>query len=53
MHHWLASYTYRVNISWWVFITAGFASTAIAFITVSFQAIKAAIGNPVRALRSE
>lgn len=53
MHNWLTAYTYRVNISWWVFIAAGAASTAIAFITVSFQAIKAAIANPARALRSE
>lgn len=53
MHSWLASYTYRVNISLWVFLIAGVLSAAIAFITVSFQAIKAAIANPVKSLRSE
>jgi ABC-type antimicrobial peptide transport system permease subunit len=53
MNHWLASYSYRVNISWWVFAAAGFMSVAIAFITVSFHAIKAAIANPVKSLRTE
>ena len=53
MHNWLASYSYRVNISLWVFIAAGSVSTAIAFITVGFQAIKAAIANPVKSLRTE
>ena len=53
MHNWLATYTYRVNISVWVFILAGMLSAAIAFITVSFQAIKAAIANPVKSLRTE
>jgi hypothetical protein len=53
MHNWLASYTYRVNISWWVFATAGCISAAIACMTVSFQAIKAAIANPVKSLRTE
>jgi ABC-type antimicrobial peptide transport system permease subunit len=53
MDHWLASYSYRVNISWRVFATAGCMSVAIAFITVSFHAIKAAIANPVKSLRTE
>ena len=53
MNKWLASYTYRVSISLWVFVTAGCMSAAIAFITVSFQAIKAAIANPVKSLRTE
>jgi putative ABC transport system permease protein len=53
MHKWLASYSYRVNISLWVFVIAGCLSAAIAFITVSFQAIKAAIANPVKSLRTE
>jgi len=53
MHEWLASYSYRVNIHWWVFAAAGFMSAAIAFITVSFQSIKAAVANPVKSLRSE
>jgi len=53
MNNWLASYSYRVSIDWWVFAIAGFMSVAIAFITVSFQAIKAAIANPVKSLRTE
>jgi ABC-type antimicrobial peptide transport system permease subunit len=53
MNHWLASYSYRVPISAWVFVIAGCASALIAFITVSFQAIKAAIANPVKSLRTE
>jgi ABC-type antimicrobial peptide transport system permease subunit len=53
MHHWLASYSYRVNISWWVFATAGCISVMIAFLTVSFHATKAAIASPVKSLRTE
>jgi ABC-type antimicrobial peptide transport system permease subunit len=53
MNNWLASYSYHVSIDWWVFAIAGFMSVAIAFITVSFQAIKAAIANPVKSLRTE
>ncbi|HEX5154412.1 MAG TPA: ABC transporter permease [Parafilimonas sp.] len=53
MSEWLQSYSYRVNISMWVFIMAGCMSAGIAFITVSFQAIKAAVANPVKSLRTE
>ena len=53
MHKWLASFSYRVNISLWIFVIAGLLSATIAFITVSFQAIKAAIANPVKSLRTE
>ena len=53
MNYWLASYSYRVPISAWVFVMAGCMSALIAFITVSFQAIKAAVANPVESLRSE
>src|SRR6266705_207710 len=53
MHKWLQDYVYRINISWWIFIAGGIASIVIALATVSFQAIKAAIANPVVALRSE
>ncbi len=53
MHKWLQSFAYRTNISWWVFIAAGAAAILIALITVSFQAIKAAIANPVKSLRTE
>jgi len=53
MHQWLQDFEYRTNISWWVFALAGAAALLIALITISFQAIKAAIANPVRSLRSE
>ncbi len=53
MHSWLQDYAYRINISWWVFVFAGCISVAIALITISFQAIKAAIANPVKSLRTE
>jgi putative ABC transport system permease protein len=50
---WLQDYAYRVNISWWVFVIAGVVALLIALLTVSFQAVKAAIANPVKSLRSE
>ena len=53
MSSWLRSYTYRVSLSWWVFVIAALLSILIALITVSFQAIKAAIANPVKSLRTE
>lgn len=53
MNKWLQSFAYRINISWWVFVLAGLLTIAIALITVSFQAIKAAMANPVKSLRSE
>ena len=53
MHNWLKDFAYRVSISWWIFLAAGLAALAIALATVSFQAIRAAIANPVKALRSE
>jgi putative ABC transport system permease protein len=53
MNKWLQSFAYRINISWWVFALAGLLTIAIALITVSFQAIKAALANPTRSLRSE
>ena len=53
MHKWLQNYAYRVDIHWWVFILAGVAAILIAIITVSFQAIRAAIANPVKNLRTE
>lgn len=53
MSKWLQSFAYRINISWWIFATAGFIAVFIAMATVSFQAIKAAIANPVVSLRSE
>ncbi|MFT3750364.1 MAG: ABC transporter permease [Agriterribacter sp.] len=53
MSKWLTDYTYRINIQWWVFVLVCLLSVAIALVTVSFQAIKAAVANPVRSLRSE
>ncbi|HYM94323.1 MAG TPA: ABC transporter permease, partial [Chitinophagaceae bacterium] len=53
MHKWLQDFTYRINISWWIFIAAGFLALVIALLTVSFQAIKAAIANPVKSLKTE
>lgn len=53
MDSWLQNFAYRTTVSWWVFLLAGIAALAIALITVSFQAIKAAIANPVETLRSE
>ena len=53
MRKWLQSFAYRINISWWMFIAAGVAAVLIALVTVSFQAIKAAIANPVKSLRTE
>jgi len=53
MNVWLEDFPYRVNISWWVFGIALVAALAIALITVSFQAIKAALANPVKSLRTE
>jgi putative ABC transport system permease protein len=53
MYKWLSDYTYRVDIKWWVFGIACFLSVLIAVLTVSYQAIKAAMANPVKSLRSE
>ena len=53
MHKWLQDFAYRIPIAWWVFAIAAFTATLIAILTVSFQAIKAAVSNPVVSLRSE
>ena len=53
MHAWLSDYTYRVPIQWWVFAMAGLLSVMIALATVSYQAIRAALANPVKSLRTE
>ncbi|MBI1227231.1 MAG: FtsX-like permease family protein [Bacteroidetes bacterium] len=50
---WLEEYAFRIELSWWMFAVAGLAAVLIAFITVSFQSIKAALANPVKSLRSE
>ena len=53
MSKWLQNFAYKINISWWMFALAGLLAIFIALFTVSFQAIKAAIANPVRSLRTE
>jgi putative ABC transport system permease protein len=53
MHVWLQDFAYRIGVGWWVFVIAAMLALIIAFATVSFQAVKAAIANPVKSLRSE
>jgi putative ABC transport system permease protein len=53
MYKWLVSYPYHSDLSWWIFLAAGFGALAITLATVSFQAIKAALANPVKSLRTE
>ncbi len=53
MQKWLQDFAYRINISWWVFAAAGVIALLITLLTVSFQAFKAAIANPVKSLRTE
>jgi putative ABC transport system permease protein len=53
MHSWLKDFAYKINIGWWVFAVAGILAFMIAITTVSFQAIRAALANPVKSLRSE
>jgi putative ABC transport system permease protein len=52
-NEWLKNYPYRITLNWWLFASAGILVILIALITVSFQAIKAAIANPVKSLRTE
>jgi ABC-type antimicrobial peptide transport system permease subunit len=53
MHQWLHDYVYRINISWWLVAAGGLVAIVIALVTISFQAIKAAMANPVKSLRTE
>jgi len=53
MNKWLQGFAYRITIDWWIFLIAGAAALLIALITISFQAIKAALANPVKSLRTE
>ncbi|HUS00429.1 MAG TPA: ABC transporter permease [Chitinophagaceae bacterium] len=53
MNKWLQDYVYRINISWWLFAAGGLVALIIALATISFQAIKAAMANPVKSLRTE
>lgn len=53
MNKWLQDFAYRTDITWWIFAVAGLLALLIAFVTISFQSIKAAISNPVKSLRTE
>jgi len=53
MHNWLQNFAYQTNIPWWVFAIAGVTALLIALLTISFQALKSALANPVKSLRSE
>jgi len=53
MNKWLQNFAYKITISWWIFAVAGLLALVIAFVTVSFQSIKAALTNPVKSLKSE
>ncbi|MEX6686776.1 ABC transporter permease [Danxiaibacter flavus] len=53
MNNWLQNFAYKINIEWWMFAVAGFATVCIALLTVSYQSIKAALNNPVNSLRTE
>ena len=53
MNQWLQDFAYRIDIQWWIFVVAGLAAIVIAFLTVSFQSVKAALANPIKSLRSE
>jgi len=53
MHQWLGGFAYRTDIGWLVFVVSGLITVSIAFLTISFQAVKAALTNPVKSLKSE
>jgi putative ABC transport system permease protein len=53
MHRWLQDFAYRIPLHWWFFFIAGILAISIALLTVSFQAIRAALANPVKSLRAE
>jgi len=53
MNKWLVNFAYRIDIQWWMFAAAGAVAVAVAFLTVGFQSVKAALANPVKSLRSE
>ncbi len=53
MNKWLQDFAYRIDVTVWVFVLAGVIALFIALLTVSFQAMKAALSNPVKSLRTE
>lgn len=52
MQQWLQDFVYRIKIEWWMFLLSGMAAVLVAILTVSFHAVKAALANPVKSLRS-
>lgn len=53
MNNWLKDFAYRISIGWWIYVLAGLVALLVALLTVSFQAVRAAISNPVKSLRTE
>jgi len=53
MNYWLQGYAYKIDIEWWIFVLAGLLTICIALLTVSYQAIRSALINPVMSLRTE
>lgn len=53
MHLWLQDFAYRVTVAWWIFVLSGGIALLIAAVTVSFQAVKSALANPVKSLKTE
>jgi putative ABC transport system permease protein len=53
MHNWLHDFAYRISIQWWIFGIAGLLAAMVALATISFQALKAALANPIKSLRTE
>ncbi|MFN0212942.1 MAG: FtsX-like permease family protein [Saprospiraceae bacterium] len=53
MNLWLVNFAYRIDIQWWMFVLAGVIALTVAFLTMSFQSVRAALANPVKSLRSE
>ena len=53
MHNWLEDFAYKISIEWWMFVVAGLVAIIIAIVTVSFQAINAAIANPIKSIKTE
>ncbi|MBC7424277.1 MAG: hypothetical protein H7334_12595, partial [Ferruginibacter sp.] len=53
MNKWIQNFAYRIDIAWWMFAVAGLFALLIALLTVSFQAVKAALMNPVKSLKAD
>ncbi len=53
MNEWLDDFAFRIDIQWWMFVVGGVTAVAIALLTVSWQAVRAALANPVESLRDE